>query len=75
MWPGVLSICRADGFRLFLLQADLLLTAGLGTPLAPPGGAGGGVWGEGHLGVSAESAAPTTRSRISGRRRVRVRVT
>ncbi|MED6292433.1 hypothetical protein CHARACLAT_000189 [Characodon lateralis] len=26
-------------------------------PWAPPGGAGGGVWGEGHLGVSAESAA------------------
>ncbi|MED6282417.1 hypothetical protein CHARACLAT_031964 [Characodon lateralis] len=28
------------------------------------GGAGGGVWGEGRLGVSAESAAPVTRSRI-----------
>ncbi|MEQ2306157.1 hypothetical protein AMECASPLE_005224 [Ameca splendens] len=33
-------------------------------PWAPPGGAGGGVWGEGRLGVSAESAAPATRSRI-----------
>ncbi|MED6244602.1 hypothetical protein ATANTOWER_017993 [Ataeniobius toweri] len=36
----------------------LCLSAGLGTPWAPPGGAGGGVWGEGRLGVSAESAAP-----------------
>ncbi|MED6280828.1 hypothetical protein CHARACLAT_014914 [Characodon lateralis] len=52
----------------------LCLSAGLGTPWAPPGGAGRGVWGEGRLGVSAESAAPATRSRISGRRRVRVRV-
>ncbi|MEQ2297456.1 hypothetical protein AMECASPLE_034816, partial [Ameca splendens] len=37
-------------------------SAGLGTPWAPPGGAGGGVWVEGHLGVSIESAALTTRS-------------
>ncbi|MEQ2234663.1 hypothetical protein ILYODFUR_033825, partial [Ilyodon furcidens] len=42
----------------------LCLLAGLGTPWAPPGGAGGGVWGEGRLGVSAESASPATRSRI-----------
>ncbi|MED6272226.1 hypothetical protein CHARACLAT_027986, partial [Characodon lateralis] len=42
------------------------LSAGLGTPWAPPRGA---VWGEGRLGVSAESAAPATRSRTSGRRR------
>ncbi|MEQ2248493.1 hypothetical protein ILYODFUR_019637 [Ilyodon furcidens] len=42
----------------------LCLSAGLGTPWAPPGGAGGGVWGEGRLGVSAESAAPATLSRI-----------
>ncbi|MEQ2297775.1 hypothetical protein AMECASPLE_038108 [Ameca splendens] len=42
----------------------LCLLAGLGTPWPPPGGAGGGVWGEGCLGVSAESAAPATRSRI-----------
>ncbi|MEQ2253627.1 hypothetical protein ILYODFUR_034170, partial [Ilyodon furcidens] len=34
------------------------LLAGLGMPWAPPGGAGGGFWGEGHLGVSTESAAP-----------------
>ncbi|MED6277533.1 hypothetical protein CHARACLAT_014409 [Characodon lateralis] len=47
------------------------LLAGLGTPWAPPGGAGGGVWGEGRLGVSAESAASVTRSRISRRQRVR----
>ncbi|MEQ2250263.1 hypothetical protein ILYODFUR_038152, partial [Ilyodon furcidens] len=42
----------------------LCLSAGLGTPWAPPGGAGGGVWGEGRLGVSAESAAPAIWSRI-----------
>ncbi|KAK5605660.1 hypothetical protein CRENBAI_008108 [Crenichthys baileyi] len=35
-----------------------------GWPWAPLGGAGGGVWGEGRLAVSAESAAPATRSRI-----------
>ncbi|MED6264264.1 hypothetical protein CHARACLAT_012958, partial [Characodon lateralis] len=40
------------------------LSAGLGTPWAPPGGAGRGVWGEGRLGVSAESAAPATPSRM-----------
>ncbi|MED6289257.1 hypothetical protein CHARACLAT_000942 [Characodon lateralis] len=51
------------------------LSAGLGTPWAPPGGAGGGVWGEGRLGVSAESAAPATRTRINGRRRVRIWIT
>ncbi|MED6253265.1 hypothetical protein ATANTOWER_025480, partial [Ataeniobius toweri] len=32
-----------------------------GNALGSPGGAGGGVWGEGSLGVSAESAAPATR--------------
>ncbi|MED6264469.1 hypothetical protein CHARACLAT_015285, partial [Characodon lateralis] len=42
----------------------LCLSAGLGTPWAPPGGAGGGVWGDGRLGVSAESVAPATRSWI-----------
>ncbi|MED6264480.1 hypothetical protein CHARACLAT_015370 [Characodon lateralis] len=41
-----------------------MFSAGLGTPWAPPGGAGRGVWGEGRLGVSAESAAPATQSRI-----------
>ncbi|MED6263967.1 hypothetical protein CHARACLAT_009984 [Characodon lateralis] len=30
----------------------LCLSAGLGTPRVPPGEAGGGVWGEGRLGVS-----------------------
>ncbi|MEQ2315050.1 hypothetical protein AMECASPLE_018248, partial [Ameca splendens] len=46
----------------------LCLLAGLGTPWAPPGGAGGGVWGKGRLGVSAESAesaAPTTQTWIN----------
>ncbi|MEQ2301633.1 hypothetical protein AMECASPLE_038106 [Ameca splendens] len=33
-------------------------STGLGMPWTPPGEAGGGVWGEGHLGVSAEFAAP-----------------
>ncbi|MEQ2194675.1 hypothetical protein XENOCAPTIV_001329 [Xenoophorus captivus] len=42
----------------------LCLSAGLGTPWAPPRGAGGGVWGEGRLGISAEYAAPATQSRI-----------
>ncbi|MEQ2268578.1 hypothetical protein XENORESO_013202, partial [Xenotaenia resolanae] len=42
----------------------LCLWAGLGTPWAPPGRAGGGVWGEGRLGVSTESAAPAIRFRI-----------
>ncbi|MED6274737.1 hypothetical protein CHARACLAT_019415 [Characodon lateralis] len=35
-----------------------------GNALGSPGGAGGGVWGERRLGVSAESAAPATRSQI-----------
>ncbi|MEQ2221319.1 hypothetical protein ILYODFUR_014610 [Ilyodon furcidens] len=39
-------------------------SAGLGTSWAPPGGVGGGVWGEGRLGVCAESAALATRSQI-----------
>ncbi|MEQ2223050.1 hypothetical protein ILYODFUR_032773, partial [Ilyodon furcidens] len=42
----------------------LCLSGGLGTPWAPPQGAGGGVWGVGSLGVSSESAAHTTRCRI-----------
>ncbi|MED6275545.1 hypothetical protein CHARACLAT_027590 [Characodon lateralis] len=42
----------------------LCLSAGLRTPLVRPGGAGGGVWVEGRLGVSAESAGPPARSRI-----------
>ncbi|KAI3363409.1 hypothetical protein L3Q82_012024 [Scortum barcoo] len=35
----------------------LCLSAGLGTPLGPPGRAGGSVWGEGSLGISAQTAA------------------
>ncbi|MEQ2315297.1 hypothetical protein AMECASPLE_020860 [Ameca splendens] len=42
----------------------LCLSAGLGAPWASPGGDGGGVWEEGSLSVSIESAAPTTWSRI-----------
>uniref|UniRef100_A0A3P9HS93 C-type lectin domain-containing protein n=1 Tax=Oryzias latipes TaxID=8090 RepID=A0A3P9HS93_ORYLA len=44
------------------------LSAGLGTPRGPPRGAGGSGWGEGSLGISAQSAGPATRSRISGGR-------
>ncbi|KAI3363604.1 hypothetical protein L3Q82_001233 [Scortum barcoo] len=35
----------------------LCLSAGLGTPRGPPGRAGGSVWGEGSLGISAQTAA------------------
>ncbi|KAI3377238.1 hypothetical protein L3Q82_009150, partial [Scortum barcoo] len=42
----------------------LCLSAGLGTPQGPPGRAGGSVWGEGSLGISAQTAASATRSRI-----------
>ncbi|MED6246040.1 hypothetical protein ATANTOWER_012027 [Ataeniobius toweri] len=65
--PGTSHREEAQGTAQDTLEG-LCLSAGLGTPWAPPGGAGRGVWGEGHLGVSAESAAPATRSRISGRR-------
>ncbi|KAI3358217.1 hypothetical protein L3Q82_003220 [Scortum barcoo] len=40
----------------------LCLSAGLGTPRGPPGRAGGSVWGEGSLGISAQTAASATRS-------------
>ncbi|KAI3357921.1 hypothetical protein L3Q82_016306 [Scortum barcoo] len=33
------------------------LSTGLGTPRDPPGRAGGSVWGEGGLGISAQTAA------------------
>ncbi|MEQ2229757.1 ETS translocation variant 1 [Ilyodon furcidens] len=72
--PREVFHARPTGRRPMGMAQDTLeglcLSAGLGTPWAPPGGAGGGVWGEGRLGVSAESAAPATRSRISGRRRI-----
>ncbi|KAI3354196.1 hypothetical protein L3Q82_018734 [Scortum barcoo] len=42
----------------------LCLSAGLGTPQGPPGRAGGSVWGEGSLGISAQTAASATRPRI-----------
>ncbi|KAI3375158.1 hypothetical protein L3Q82_021682 [Scortum barcoo] len=41
----------------------LCLSTGLGTPRGPPGRAGGSVWGEGGLGISAQTAASATRSR------------
>ncbi|MEQ2296538.1 Tetratricopeptide repeat protein 30A [Ameca splendens] len=66
--PGTSHREEAQGTAQDTLEG-LCLSAGLGTPWAPPGGDGGGVWGEGRLGVSAESAAPATWSRISGRRR------
>ncbi|MEQ2251622.1 hypothetical protein ILYODFUR_013056 [Ilyodon furcidens] len=64
--PGTSHREEAQGTAQDTLEG-LCLSAGLGTPWAPPGGAGGGVWGEGRLGVSAESAAPATRSRIMRR--------
>ncbi|KAI3376012.1 hypothetical protein L3Q82_016544 [Scortum barcoo] len=39
------------------------MSLGLGTPWDPPGRAGGSVWGEGSLGISAQTAASATRSR------------
>ncbi|MEQ2203464.1 hypothetical protein XENOCAPTIV_030526 [Xenoophorus captivus] len=74
---GLASALSRPGWTQFKHQNKantLCLSAGLGTPWAPPGGDGGGVWEEGRLGVSAESAAPATRSRISGRGRVRVHI-
>ncbi|MED6239787.1 hypothetical protein ATANTOWER_011159 [Ataeniobius toweri] len=50
----------------------LCLLASLGTPWAPPGG---GVWGEGSLGVSTESAAPATRSRMTWKTSLRTNST
>ncbi len=47
----------------------LYLSAGLGTLRYTPGGAGGSSWGEECLGFPAETAAPATRTRVSGRRR------
>ncbi|XP_061551718.1 BRISC and BRCA1-A complex member 2 isoform X2 [Phycodurus eques] len=44
----------------------LCRSAGLGTTRDPLGGAGRSGWGEGSLGVPAESTAPPTRPRISG---------
>ena len=40
-------------------------SAVLGTPLDPPGRAGGNVQGEGSLGVPAQTAASATRPRIT----------
>ncbi|MED6278956.1 hypothetical protein CHARACLAT_029407 [Characodon lateralis] len=61
--PGTSHREEAQGTPQDTLEG-LCLSAGLGMPWAPPGGAGRGVWGEGRLGVSVESAAPATRSRM-----------
>ncbi|MEQ2281307.1 hypothetical protein AMECASPLE_028943 [Ameca splendens] len=61
--PGTSHREEAQGMAQDTLEG-LCLSVGLGTPWALPGGAGGDVWGQGRLGVSAESAAPATRSRI-----------
>ncbi|KAK7878083.1 hypothetical protein WMY93_034405, partial [Mugilogobius chulae] len=42
----------------------LCLSTVLGTPRDPPRRAGGGVYGQGSLGVLAQTAAPATRPRI-----------
>ncbi|MED6272689.1 Liprin-alpha-3, partial [Characodon lateralis] len=54
--PGTSHREEAQGTAQDTLKG-LCLSACLGTPWAPPGGAGRGVWGEGRLGVSTESAA------------------
>ena len=47
----------------------MYLSAGLGTSRCPPEGAGGCSWGEECLDVPAYAVAPTTRTRINGRKR------
>ncbi|MEQ2181323.1 hypothetical protein GOODEAATRI_010381 [Goodea atripinnis] len=54
---------EAQGTAQDTLEGQCLL-AGLGTPWAHPGGAGGGVWGEGSKGVSTESAGLGIQSRM-----------
>ncbi|MED6271823.1 hypothetical protein CHARACLAT_024240 [Characodon lateralis] len=61
--PGTSHREQAQGMAQDTLDG-LCLSAGLGALWVPHGGAGGGVWGEGGLGVSAESAAPVTRSQM-----------
>ncbi|MEQ2196852.1 hypothetical protein XENOCAPTIV_015562 [Xenoophorus captivus] len=61
--PGMFHQEEAQGLAQDMLEG-LCLSTSLGTPWASPGGAGGGVWGEGSLGVSTQSAAPATRFRI-----------
>ncbi|MEQ2225523.1 hypothetical protein ILYODFUR_018347 [Ilyodon furcidens] len=61
--PGTSHWEEAQGTAQDTLEG-LCLSAGLGTTWSPPGGAGGGVWREGRLGVSVESDAPATRSQI-----------
>ncbi|MEQ2241298.1 hypothetical protein ILYODFUR_023960 [Ilyodon furcidens] len=61
--PGTSHREEAQGTAQDTLEG-LCLSAGLGTPWTPPGRTGDGVWGEGRLGVSAESVAPATWFRI-----------
>ncbi|KAI3356114.1 hypothetical protein L3Q82_017378 [Scortum barcoo] len=60
--PGMSHREEASGKTQDTLE-KLCLSAGLGTPRGPPGRAGGSVWGEGSLGISAQTAASATRSR------------
>ncbi|KAI3363966.1 hypothetical protein L3Q82_001544 [Scortum barcoo] len=65
LWGGVPGMSHreeASGKTQDTLE-KLCLSAGLGTPRGPPGRAGGSVWGEGSLGISAQTAASATRSR------------
>ncbi|KAI3352096.1 hypothetical protein L3Q82_020906 [Scortum barcoo] len=52
----------------------LCLSAGLGTPRGPPGRAGGSVWGEGSLGISAQTAASATRSRTKRMKKMKMKM-
>ncbi len=63
--PGLSHREEAPGKTQDTLKG-LCLSACLATPWGSPGGAGGSVWGEGSLEFLAETAAPTTRLRISG---------
>ncbi|KAI3372279.1 hypothetical protein L3Q82_022788 [Scortum barcoo] len=61
--------CEVAGMRISTSKSEAMvldwkrlrhlfhLLVGLGTPQSPPGRAGGSVWGEGSLGISAQTAA------------------
>ncbi|KAI3355451.1 hypothetical protein L3Q82_018288 [Scortum barcoo] len=61
--PGMSHQEEASGKTQDTLERLCLSAAGLGTPQSPPGRARGSVWGEGSLGISAQTAASATRSR------------
>lgn len=44
----------------------LYLSSGVGAAVCHPGGAGGGIWGEGDPGISAQTTAFVARIWISG---------